>query len=277
MLKKTIFFVLTASLLCSCAVTRTARPLDHDEAMISFMSPGSERVRVLIDNQLYDRRTVRVSKYYSNPFFKRTTKNSVNVGPGVHDVRVYNNNGNAVYQEGVVIINNENKTVNIYNQQQTNDPQTGKYANPQPSGGQVRSTGGQSAATVNDVRGASSQTSSKATTTTGSSSRATGSNTPAASVSQPQPAQQKATTSTGTSSGTSTRSTTASGSNSSSTSSRATTTAGSSTSSGRSSSSTQTATETSRRASSTTSTNAATGTSNSNTQQRGTTSTGRGN
>ena len=195
MMKKLVFLAFTAALLCSCAVSRPPRPLDQDEAMITFMSPGSERVRVLIDNQLYDRRTVRVNKYYNNPYFKRTSKNAVNVGPGVHDVRVYNNNGNAIYQEGVMIINNENKTVNIYNQQQSNDPRPGGYANPQPGVQQPqssgRTTGGQSAGQVNDVRGASATTRSRATTTTGSSSRATGSNPPATQT-QTQPAQQKA-------------------------------------------------------------------------------------
>ena len=84
----------------------------EDAAYISFTDDSKQSITVNIDNNTYNVNTVKYKAYKSDRNIKQTTKNTIKLTPGQHNVSVMLD-GNEVYSRKVFLSTGETKIIEL--------------------------------------------------------------------------------------------------------------------------------------------------------------------
>ena len=112
-MKKFIFMVALSVFLTGCGVgTYSVQSGVEDAAYISFTDDVKQEIVVNVDSKTYNVYTVKNKAYKSDRNIKQTTKNTIKLTPGQHNVSVMLD-GNEVYSRKVFLSTGETKIIEL--------------------------------------------------------------------------------------------------------------------------------------------------------------------
>jgi biopolymer transport protein ExbD len=112
-MRKILIIALLSVFMASCGVGSYSITTGiADESSISFVMDKKQEIVVTIDNQHYDVETVKLKDYRKDRSLKRTVKNTIEMTPGQHDVKV-TLDGSVIYNQGIFVSAGESKVVEL--------------------------------------------------------------------------------------------------------------------------------------------------------------------
>ena len=112
-MRKILIIALLSVFMASCGVGSYSITTGiADESSISFVMDKKQEIVVTIDNQQYDVETVKLKDYRKDRSLKRTVKNTIEMTPGQHDVKV-TLDGNEIYTQKIFVSAGENKVIEL--------------------------------------------------------------------------------------------------------------------------------------------------------------------
>ena len=112
-MKKFVFIAALSVFLTGCGVgTYSVQSGVEDAAYISFTDDVKQEIVVNVDSKTYNVYTVKNKAYKSDRNIKQTTKNTIKLTPGQHNVSVMLD-GNEVYSRKVFLSTGETKVIEL--------------------------------------------------------------------------------------------------------------------------------------------------------------------
>lgn len=112
-MKKFVFIAALSVFLTGCGVgTYSVQSGVEDAAYISFTDDVKQEIVVNVDSKTYNVYTVKNKAYKSDRNIKQTTKNTIKLTPGQHNVSVMLD-GNEVYSRKVFLSTGETKIIEL--------------------------------------------------------------------------------------------------------------------------------------------------------------------
>ena len=112
-MKKFVFIAALSVFLTGCGVgTYSVQSGVEDAAYISFTDDVKQEIVVNVDSKTYNVYTVKNKAYKSDRNIKQTTKNTIKLTPGQHNVSVVLD-GNEVYSRKVFLSTGETKIIEL--------------------------------------------------------------------------------------------------------------------------------------------------------------------
>ena len=112
-MRKILIIVLLSVFMASCGVGSYSITTGiADESSISFVTDKKQEILVTVDNQQYNVETVKLKDYRKDRSLKRTVKNTIEMTPGQHDVKV-TLDGSVIYTQKIFVSAGENKVIEL--------------------------------------------------------------------------------------------------------------------------------------------------------------------
>ena len=112
-MKKLMIIAAFTMLLTGCGVGNySVQSGVEDAAFISFTDDAKQDITVTVDDQTYALKTVKQKAYKSGRNIKQTALNTINIGPGQHEVKVIIN-GNDVFSKKIFLSTGEHKIIEL--------------------------------------------------------------------------------------------------------------------------------------------------------------------
>lgn len=115
-MKRIILLAACALLLAGCGVgVYSVSGGRADQAMVSFAIEGTRSVPVTVsvDGKSYNVNAIAGVSFKKNRNIKQTSKNTLLIEPGTHDVKVCNARGEEIFSKKLVISTGEHRVVEL--------------------------------------------------------------------------------------------------------------------------------------------------------------------